>query len=180
MPMSITKSVGKGGANLKNDVMVVQTLLNKAGGPNGGATPPLMVDGLCGPMTTTAIRTFQLRWFGPAGADSRVDPNGRTLARLNDFDAPLPPLTTASTLKCPHGGHVTCTPSGPPPAGPLPNGAMPLKTTDKAVVAGCGFISPCVRVQWLPAPTLTLNANSVGLCMNAAGLPQGPVSIVTV
>lgn len=180
MPMSITKSVGKGGVNLKNDVMVVQALLNKVGAPSGGPAPALMVDGLCGMKTTTAIRTFQLRWFGPAGADSRVDPNGRTLARLNDFDTSDAPLTTVSVMQCPHGGQVKVVPSGPPPAGPLPNGAMPLKYTDGGAVSGCSFPLPCVKVKWLPGPTLTLNANSVGLCLNAANVPQGSVLIVTV
>lgn len=180
MAMSITKSVGKGGVNLKPDVQVVQTLLNKVGAPSGGPSPPLMVDGLCGSKTTTAIRTFQLRWFGQAGADSRVDPNGRTLARLNDFTITEPPLTTLSVMQCPHGGQVTCVPTGPPPASPLPNGGLPLKYTDGGVVAGCAFFTPCVKVQWLAGPTLTLTATSVGLCKSAANVPQGPVLIVKV
>jgi peptidoglycan hydrolase-like protein with peptidoglycan-binding domain len=180
MPKRITKSVGKGGVNVANDVIVVQTLLNRVGPDDGGPAATLQVDGRCGPKTNEAIKKFQLRQFVQAFADGRVDPNGRTLARLNDFDTEIevPPLTTLSRLQCPHGGMVTCTPGGPP-EGPL-TGGIQLRTTDLGAVAGCSFPSPCVRVKWLPAITLTLDADSVGLCLNAAGNPQGPVRVVMV
>jgi peptidoglycan hydrolase-like protein with peptidoglycan-binding domain len=179
MAMRIARSVGKSGVNLPNDVQVVQHLLNKAGPEAGGPTSTLMVDGRCGPMTNQAIKSFQVRQFGLGFADGRVDPNGRTIARLNDFDTSEPPLTTSSILRCPHGGEVKCTPTGPPRIGQV-SGGTPLMTTDPGVVAGCMLPTPCVRVQWVPAPTLTLTARSIGLCMSAAGVPQGSVVITKV
>jgi hypothetical protein len=74
-PMSvISKSVGQGGANLKQDVAAVQQLLKNAG-LNPGA-----IDGVCGPKTLTAILQFQ-RKFLPR-PDGRIDPNGATWKRL--------------------------------------------------------------------------------------------------
>jgi hypothetical protein len=183
MAQNITASVGRaGGANFPNDVKVVQQLLNNVPENAGGPHVKLQVDGVCGPMTKDAIQKFQVRQFGWGGADGRVDPNGRTLAKLNEFDSgvpvppPFPALTTASVLLCPHGGAVSCIPTGMPPFGPISGGGVPLKATDPCVVAGCTFPTPCVRVQWI-SPSPMLDIRSVGLCMNAANFPQGPVVI---
>jgi peptidoglycan hydrolase-like protein with peptidoglycan-binding domain len=191
MAKSIAASVGQmGGVNLLNDVKIVQGLLNNVAQFAGGPPLKLVVDGACGPKTKDAIKKFQMQHFGLGGADGRVDPNGRTLAKLNEFDtgipslpslppvpSPFPPLTTSSILLCPHGGTVTCLPTGAPPFAPV-SGGIPLKPSDPCLVAGCGFPSPCVRVQWVGFAGPALDLRSIGLCMNAAGMAQGPVLIV--
>jgi hypothetical protein len=68
-----------------------------------------------------------------------------------------------------------------------------VTNTDTFTVVGCPFQipaavpipSPCVRVQWLISDmrvkvnsTPTLSQSSTGLCLSAAGVPQGPVMIV--
>ena len=66
-----------------------------------------------------------------------------------------------------------------------------LRSADTFTIAGCPFVlpggapSPCVVVQWI-APdqrvsaggAATLSSGSVGLCLNAAQVPQGPVQVV--
>lgn len=99
-----------------------------------------------------------------------------------------PALTTASTLMCPHGGAVTGISSGPRASA----GATVLRAADTFVIAGCPFVlpggapSPCVRVQWTIADTRvtvagapTISSGSVGLCMNPASVPQGPVQVMS-
>lgn len=102
--------------------------------------------------------------------------------------APL--LNLSSSLQCPHGGMVqivsanTKTKAG---------GAFAALATDTFTIAGCPFQipgtppipSPCVTVQWLvtnlrtkASSTPLLNQSSVGLCLSAMQVPQGPVSIV--
>lgn len=89
MARTITASVGRlGGVNRPPDVITVQELLNKVRPGSGGPSPPLVVDGICGPKTIHAIQVFQLHHFGWQGADGRVDPGGPTLAKLNEFDVP--------------------------------------------------------------------------------------------
>lgn len=187
MAKSITASVGRmGGVNFPNDVKVVQALLNNVPQASGGPPVKLQADGSCGPKTMDAIQKFQMRHFGFAGADGRVDPNGRTLAKLNEFDSggpflppmpsPFPPLTTESVMLCPHGGAVTCFPAGRPFVG-LSAGGVPLAMSDPGVVAGCPFPTPWLRVQWVSSASQTLDIRSTGLCLNAANIPQGTVVI---
>jgi hypothetical protein len=96
-------------------------------------------------------------------------------------------ITTASTLMCPHGGTVTGVPSSPRASA----GATVLRAADTFVIAGCPFLlpggapSPCVTVQWTVADARvtvggapTLSSGSVGLCMSAASVPQGPVQVL--
>lgn len=77
--LTISASVGVGGANKPDDVKIVQTLLGKV-------TPPLLhkvtVNGTADGATLAAIREFQLRFM--ASPDSRVDPDERTIWHLND------------------------------------------------------------------------------------------------
>lgn len=97
--MTIYLSVGKGGFNSYNEVIVVQSLLNQHLAGNGkfrahffergGAPVPttgvLAEDGNCGPQTELAIFCFQhyvLRW-SEARSDGRVDPGGTTWTALN-------------------------------------------------------------------------------------------------
>jgi hypothetical protein len=91
---SITASVGRmGGINRVPDVKAVQELLNQVPVTSGGPSTKLGVTGTCGADTVAAIQRFQLHHFGLSGADGRVDPGGRTLAKLNEFDAPGSPAT---------------------------------------------------------------------------------------
>lgn len=74
---ALSDSVGKNGANLKQDVMRVQRLLRTAGydpGPD---------DGYCGSQTVTAIKKFQ-KEFLPLqdGLIEKEGPTWRKLAEL--------------------------------------------------------------------------------------------------
>jgi hypothetical protein len=96
-----------------------------------------------------------------------------------------PALTTASLLLCPHGGMVNVTPASTR----VTAGTPMICGTDTFIIAGCAFNiagvpSPCVSVTWVVTATrvknggnLALNSSSMGLCVNAAQAPQGPVSI---
>lgn len=98
------------------------------------------------------------------------------------------PLTTMSTLKCPHGGQVKITPTRPRPCPPR-LGSL-VTENDSFNVCGCPFAtpagpSPCQRVYWLVSNSdlqvdgqNTLNYASIGSCVTQAGAPQGPVIIV--
>jgi hypothetical protein len=72
--MNISKSVGQGGVNIKQDVATVQQLLKNAGSSVGA------IDGICGPKTLAAILQYQ-REFLPK-PDGRIDPNGTTWKHL--------------------------------------------------------------------------------------------------
>jgi len=98
-------------------------------------------------------------------------------------------ITTMSSLQCPHGGTVTIVSAN---ARVSAGGAQLALATDTFTIAGCPFQipavvpipSPCVTVQWIVtdmknsvggAPTLS--TSSVGLCLSATQIPQGPVVI---
>lgn len=72
--MNISKSVGQGGVNIRQDVAIVQQLLKNAGF-NVGA-----IDGICGPKTLTAILQYQRQFL--AKPDGRIDPHGTTWKHL--------------------------------------------------------------------------------------------------
>jgi len=95
-------------------------------------------------------------------------------------------LDGGTTINCPHGGRVTV----PPRSARVTLSNQPpyvLNDFDVAVpvISGCGFNvsgapSPCMRIQWLmPATRVSvasspvLLSSSVGLCVNAASVPQG-------
>jgi hypothetical protein len=86
MARSISGSVGLGGVNRKSDSMTVQELLNNVSPEDGGPSPPLKVDGLPWQKTIAAIKKFQTAQCGFATPDGRVGANGRTLAKLNEFE----------------------------------------------------------------------------------------------
>jgi len=84
---------------------------------------------------------------------------------------------------CPHGGMVVEVPSAPRV---LVSGVPAATLADQYPIVGCvfnvaGAPHPCVRVQWL-VPALRVKANltplvlqaSVGLCLAADQVPQGP------
>ena len=76
MAIQITASVGRAGTNRRPDVRRVQRLLT-------GVFPalPLEATGECDAKTIRRIERFQRRFM--ATPDGRVDPNGRTIKRLN-------------------------------------------------------------------------------------------------
>lgn len=76
---NLSESVGKGGANVRSDVLIVQRLINQCINLIQPLAP-LREDGQCGVLTINAITEFQRRKF----ADGRVDPGGQTLKALND------------------------------------------------------------------------------------------------
>lgn len=101
--VSISRSVGAGGANLAADVKEIQQALNRIPSAQGGAAPPLAVDGWCGPLTTGAIRRFQQTQFPGWTPDARIDPGQKTLARLNallggEATPPAPVITNRQGL----------------------------------------------------------------------------------
>jgi hypothetical protein len=63
----IVKAVGAGGSNIYDDVFNIQYGLNQVAPIDGGPSPQLLIDGLCGPKTIGAIREFQKKHFGYAG-----------------------------------------------------------------------------------------------------------------
>ncbi len=86
---SIQYSVGQGGVNRRDDTETVQTLLNNASARTGVPKKLLKVDGWIGPLTVAAIQEFQKANFGTS--DGRVDPNQKTIRRLNEINK-LPPV----------------------------------------------------------------------------------------
>lgn len=77
--LSMRGAVGHGAPNHREDVRLVQTLLN---GISAGEGPQshLRVDGICGPLTVAAIRRYQSVRTGIV--DGRVDPTGPSIKSL--------------------------------------------------------------------------------------------------
>ncbi len=84
MAKAIRGPVGAGGGNRPADVFTVQYLLNLVPKSQGGPSPELAVDAICGPLTKAAILKFQKA--GGAPCDGRIDPGGPTLKKLLAFD----------------------------------------------------------------------------------------------
>ena len=101
MAKKISASVGSGAVNRKDDSITVQTLLNKVPANQGGPAPPLVVDVLPWQKTINAIKQFQRVQLGFQWPDGRVDPNGRTLEKLNTFDV-VDPADSCEV------GHIYC------------------------------------------------------------------------
>ncbi len=77
----ILGSVGRNGKNIRQDIVLVQELLNK----NIGSLPKekkLVVDGLIGKNTINLITEYQKQVLHMSKPDGRVDPNGRTFKSL--------------------------------------------------------------------------------------------------
>ncbi|MFH8484335.1 hypothetical protein [Streptomyces longisporoflavus] len=89
------------------------------------------------------------------------------------------------TIVCPHGGNGRLTPSSTL----LVGGQKAAVAQDPTTVSGCAFNvggtpSPCLRVEWQRAATkvtaggkAVLLSDSVALCVNAAGAPQGTARV---
>lgn len=75
----IVQSVGRDAPNLPGDVRTVQRLLNRCA--RCRPSPPLVEDGVAGPITIAAIEAAQ-QAFSIAKVDGRIDPGGPTLAAL--------------------------------------------------------------------------------------------------
>ena len=69
LPGDISNAVGRGGANKKEDVKLVQGLLLRAG------LNPGIADGFIGPKTLGAIESFQSQYLF-SNPDGRIDPGG--------------------------------------------------------------------------------------------------------
>ena len=100
----------------------------------------------------------------------------------------IPMLTTASTVTCQHGGMAQLITTN---TEAKVDGSPVLLQTDMHPIVGCPFTpvaySPCVVIRWVTAATRTsirsvpvLLQTSVGLCLNAAQVPQGPAIVVQV
>jgi peptidoglycan hydrolase-like protein with peptidoglycan-binding domain len=84
--MPIAHSVGKKGRNIRKQVRYVQALLNVWLEKTKHAA--LKLDAIAGPKTIAAVEEFQrAKQIRPL--DGRVDPNGRTIRKLEEQIAPL-------------------------------------------------------------------------------------------
>lgn len=81
MAPTIRSSVGQGGVNNPDDVLVVQQLLNKH------RSAKLAEDKKCGPRTIQAIVDFQKGFL--SNPDGRVDPGGTTWKHLTAASSPV-------------------------------------------------------------------------------------------
>lgn len=84
-PISILRTVGLGQANNPDEVRTIQQALNRFGPSQGGPDPKLVPDGIVGPKTNASIVQFQKRQLG--FADGKVDPNQKTINRINQLVA---------------------------------------------------------------------------------------------
>lgn len=79
--LTIGKKVGRGGANVANDVMLVQVLFNANLKRMPGAKA-ITMDGKSGKNTIAAIEKFQKDVVKMNLPDGRVDPGGKTIRTL--------------------------------------------------------------------------------------------------
>lgn len=97
-------------------------------------------------------------------------------------------ITLDATLQCPHGGKVAIVSTNTSTRA----GTAMATVADQFLIAGCAFQlpgpvpSPCVKVQWMVPDVKTringnptLSASSVGMCLSAAQVPQGPVIVAS-
>ena len=110
--LKISNSVGRGGANVDSDVVIVKTLLNRH------IVPPaelLKINGTVNLKTVNAILAFQHR-LGMVKCDGRVDPGRRTFRALRTFPKSVPVTQTHqfsySEIPKVLGGWVTNGPIG--------------------------------------------------------------------
>lgn len=97
----LSASVGRNGQNRSSDVKIVQRLLNRHLDQLTPSRPLLIVDGLVGDKTVTAIIDFQRQVLNFGNPDGRVDPGGRTWAGLQADAEPSgssPPAETVPRL----------------------------------------------------------------------------------
>ncbi len=122
----IKGSVGKGGDNKYDDVMAVQNALKRVG-------YTIAADGDFGDKTQTAINSFQTTALG--FSDGKIDPGGRTLAKLNAT------ANGAMATKTSPAAPTTTTPATPP--------ATTKPTTAAPVVAAPVVAAPTmINFNW--------------------------------
>ncbi|MDH5573497.1 MAG: pesticin C-terminus-like muramidase [Gammaproteobacteria bacterium] len=80
MKININASVGKQGANLANDVKLIQATINTY--LRSTKQDCVAVDGDCGDKTIGAITAFQSKVVKLAAPDGRIDPGGTSLKKL--------------------------------------------------------------------------------------------------
>jgi hypothetical protein len=97
-------------------------------------------------------------------------------------------LDNLASYMCPHGGQVIIITTNTRVK--AERSRFLLRVSDTFLVVGCPFSlfwgpSPCVIVRWLNESKRVkvmgvpvLLESSVGLCQNAAGVPQGPVMVM--
>jgi len=90
--ISIKKSVGKGGQNIKKDVTLIQKLLKEKQYFSGE------IYGINDKILENAIKKFQ-KFIGIKKPDSRIDPNGFTLQKLSDETKPIIFVQLARTTR---------------------------------------------------------------------------------
>jgi peptidoglycan L-alanyl-D-glutamate endopeptidase CwlK len=83
--LTLNRSVGSNGANIRDDVHTVQCLLQSKGFKVG------TIDGVCGNKTIQAIRGFQASFL--SNPDGLIEPRRTTWLRLMD-GAPPPPVAS--------------------------------------------------------------------------------------
>lgn len=92
-----------------------------------------------------------------------------------------------ATAICPHGGQISTMPGNPRVK---VSSQLVATMADQSLVAACAFMAgpkpqPCVKVQWL-VPAVRVRAggqpvllqDSVGLCLSAEQIPQGPPMVI--
>lgn len=101
---------------------------------------------------------------------------------------PGPLFQVGAVATCPHGGIVSAISAD---ASVIASGTPVTLATDQFLVAGCAFTlpsgpQPCVLVQWTLPTTRVLvqgqpaiTAASVGLCIAANGVPNGPAIVAS-
>ena len=98
---SISASVGRGGVNRQNDVLLIQQVLLA----RGQANRALRADGVCNDNTVAAIVAFQAAFMRTP--DGKIDPGGTTWRHLSasftgSTDSPPTPTdTTAGSVTRP-------------------------------------------------------------------------------
>lgn len=131
--VSIQSPVGLNGINRPADVLEIQKALNRVPAVQGGADPQLDEDGLCGPLTRGAIRTFQAKQFPQTPPDSRIDPKQRTIGRINEIlaEQPASPPPSASSAGATRSSLVAA------PAAPVPDAEKPEIKKAFATIPEC-------------------------------------------
>ena len=100
---------------------------------------------------------------------------------------PSPLITSNTNAFCPHGGRLYATSQARVTVG----GAPVLTTGSAGTIAGCPCLAgdrpePCISVRWIGHTTRVLIEGQptvlqagAGICLNAAQMPAGPVSVVS-
>jgi uncharacterized protein (TIGR02594 family) len=104
---TLTGSVGRNASNIRSDVRIIQTLINRQ---IAKLTPlrPLVVDGVAGAFTIAAIEEYQKRALQLV-PDGMVEPGRRTMRALLE----APPLTATLSKPYPFGSRQTEEPTTP-------------------------------------------------------------------